>query len=121
MKADAAEASKALLMRYLRLLSELSNRMRYASQKRVLTELALIRLIFRSWWNKPTENLKSGLRSEASLSSPRFRLLPLRSTQMDSTFGASWKICIPMPSNMQPAAPGSMRTWQETGIRRPSH
>lgn len=44
MKADAAEASKALLMRYLRLLSELSNRMRYASQKRVLTELALIRL-----------------------------------------------------------------------------
>ena len=31
-------------MRYIRVLSELSNRLRYASQKRVMTELALIRL-----------------------------------------------------------------------------
>lgn len=45
MKTDAAEVSKALLMRYLRILSELLNQLRNTSQKRVLTELALIRLM----------------------------------------------------------------------------
>ncbi len=44
MKQDASSASGPQLMRYIRLLSELSNRLRYASQKRVMTELALIRL-----------------------------------------------------------------------------
>jgi len=44
MRQDAAGASRAALVRYIRVLSELSNRLRYASQKRVMTELALIRL-----------------------------------------------------------------------------
>ena len=44
MKKDAAEASTAVLMRYIRVLSELSNRLRFSSQKRVMTELTLIRL-----------------------------------------------------------------------------
>lgn len=44
MRQDAASASTVVLMRYIRTLSELSNRLRYSSQKRVMTELALIRL-----------------------------------------------------------------------------
>ena len=44
MRRDAAEASHAALMRWIRVLSELSNRLRFATQKRVMTELTLIRL-----------------------------------------------------------------------------
>lgn len=41
---DAALADGDTLMRYIRVFSELSNQIRYASQKRVLIELALIKL-----------------------------------------------------------------------------
>ena len=44
MRQDAAAAAQAQLGRYIRVFSELSNRMRWSSQKRVETELALIRL-----------------------------------------------------------------------------
>ena len=44
MRRDAAAATQAQLGRYIRVFSELSNRMRWSSQKRVETELALIRL-----------------------------------------------------------------------------
>ena len=45
MRQDAAGASRTALMRYIRVLSDLSGRLRYATQKRVMTELALIRLM----------------------------------------------------------------------------
>lgn len=41
-EADMIEAE--ILMRYIRIFSELSNQIKYASQKRVLTEIALIKL-----------------------------------------------------------------------------
>lgn len=41
---DAGRADGETLMRYIRVFSELSNQLRYASQKRVLTELAFIKL-----------------------------------------------------------------------------
>ena len=44
LKEDAADTDGETLMRYIRVLSELSNQMRYASQKRVLTEVAFIKL-----------------------------------------------------------------------------
>lgn len=44
LQADAAETDENTLMRYIRILSDLSNQLRYASQKRVLVEVALIRL-----------------------------------------------------------------------------
>lgn len=44
LKADAQKADAAVLMRYIRVFSELSNQLRYASQKRVLVEVALIKL-----------------------------------------------------------------------------
>ncbi len=44
MREDASAATQAQLGRYIRVFSELSNRMRWSSQKRVETELALIRL-----------------------------------------------------------------------------
>lgn len=44
LKADAALADETALMRYIRTLSELSSQIRYAGQKRVMIELALIRL-----------------------------------------------------------------------------
>lgn len=44
MKEEAALEEPETLMRYIRVLSELSNQIRYSSQKRVLVELALIKL-----------------------------------------------------------------------------
>ncbi len=44
LKADSEKAAPEVLMRYIRVLSELSNQLRYASQKRVLVEVALIKL-----------------------------------------------------------------------------
>lgn len=44
LKEDAARADGSALMRYIRVFSELSNQLRYASQKRVLVEVALIKL-----------------------------------------------------------------------------
>ncbi len=41
---DAAQVRAETLMRYIRVFSELSNQLRYASQKRVLVELAFIKL-----------------------------------------------------------------------------
>ncbi|MCI7795716.1 MAG: DNA polymerase III subunit gamma/tau [Lachnospiraceae bacterium] len=44
MREDAALADENTLMRYIRVFSELSNQIRFAAQKRVLIELALIKL-----------------------------------------------------------------------------
>ncbi len=44
LKEDAGVTDGETLMRYIRVLSDLSNQIRYASQKRVLVELAFIRL-----------------------------------------------------------------------------
>lgn len=44
LKEDAKLADSNTLMRYIRIFSDLSNQLRYASQKRVLIEVALIRL-----------------------------------------------------------------------------
>ena len=44
LREDAKKADEATLMRYIRVFSELSNQMRFASQKRVLIELAFIKL-----------------------------------------------------------------------------
>lgn len=44
LKEEAKEASSEVIMRYIRVLSELSGQLRYASQKRVLLEIALIKL-----------------------------------------------------------------------------
>ena len=44
LKADAVKTDGNTLMRYIRVFSDLSSQLRYASQKRVLLEVALIRL-----------------------------------------------------------------------------
>ncbi|ANU47047.1 DNA polymerase III subunit gamma/tau [Enterocloster clostridioformis] len=44
LRSDAGKAEGTTLMRYIRIFSELSNQLRYASQKRVLVEVALIKL-----------------------------------------------------------------------------
>lgn len=44
LKEEADGAGEELLMRYIRIFSELSGQLRYASQKRVLVEIALIKL-----------------------------------------------------------------------------
>ena len=44
LKADAVRTDGNTLMRYIRVFSDLSSQLRYASQKRVLLEVALIRL-----------------------------------------------------------------------------
>lgn len=44
LKEDASRAEGSTLMRYIRVFSDLSNQLRYTSQKRVLVEVALIKL-----------------------------------------------------------------------------
>lgn len=44
LKADGEKTDGPTLMRYIRIFSELSNQLRYAAQKRVLVEVALIKL-----------------------------------------------------------------------------
>ena len=44
LKEEAARIKQAVLMRYIRIFSELSNQIRFATQKRVLVEIALIKL-----------------------------------------------------------------------------
>lgn len=44
LKEEAREASSETLMRYIRIFSELSGQLRYATQKRVLVEIAFIKL-----------------------------------------------------------------------------
>ena len=44
LKEDASRSDGPTLMRYIRVFSELSNQLRYAAQKRVLVEVALIKL-----------------------------------------------------------------------------
>ena len=44
MRVDASQSDAESLMRYIRVFSELSGQLRYASQKRVLLEIALIKL-----------------------------------------------------------------------------
>lgn len=44
LRLDSGKADTTTLMRYIRIFSELSNQLRYASQKRVLVEVALIKL-----------------------------------------------------------------------------
>ena len=44
LREDAKLADEGVLVRYIRVFSDLSNQLRYASQKRVLTEVALIKL-----------------------------------------------------------------------------
>lgn len=44
MRVDASQSDPESLMRYIRVFSELSGQLRYASQKRVLLEIALIKL-----------------------------------------------------------------------------
>lgn len=44
LRSDGEKTDGATLMRYIRIFSELSNQLRYASQKRVLVEVALIKL-----------------------------------------------------------------------------
>ena len=51
LRSDAGKADGTTLMRYIRIFSELSNQLRYASQKRVMVEVALIKLT-RPLWNR---------------------------------------------------------------------
>ena len=45
LKEEATMISDEIIMRYIRVLSELSGQLKYASQKRILTEVALIKLM----------------------------------------------------------------------------
>lgn len=44
LKEEAKEVSSEIIMRYIRILSELSGQLRYATQKRIMVEVALIKL-----------------------------------------------------------------------------
>lgn len=61
LKEEAAGVDTETLMRYIRIFSELSGQLRYASQKRILVEIAFIKLTTRRW-NRILIPFYSGLR-----------------------------------------------------------
>ena len=44
LKEEAAQIKQSVLMRYIRIFSELTNQLRYSTQKRVLIELAIVKV-----------------------------------------------------------------------------
>ena len=88
---DGKKADGPTLMRYIRVFSELSNQLRYASQKRVLVEVALIKL------TRPS--------MEPNLDSVLQRLAELEEQMEDLEAG---RMAIPMAGPSQTAAvPGT--------------
>ena len=49
LKEESEMTDSDTLMRYIRIFSDLSNQIRFATQKRVLVEIALIKLCVRQW------------------------------------------------------------------------
>ena len=91
LKEDGKRADGPTLMRYIRVFSELSNQLRYASQKRVLVEVALIKL------TRPS--------MEPNLDSVLQRLAELEEQMEDLEAG---RMAIPMAGPSQTAAvPGT--------------
>ncbi len=91
LKEDGKKADGPTLMRYIRVFSELSNQLRYASQKRVLVEVALIKL------TRPS--------MEPNLDSVLQRLAELEEQMEDLEAG---RMAIPMAGPSQTAAvPGT--------------
>lgn len=78
LKEDAAMADGAVLMRFIRVFSDLSNQLRYASQKRVLVEISLIKL------TRPEmeQNLDSILQRLASLEEQMAEGIPVAPSQL---------------------------------------
>lgn len=61
LKEEASMVDADILMRYIRIFSELGGQIKYASQKRILIEIAIIKLckpemekITRPWWTAST-------------------------------------------------------------------
>lgn len=91
LRSDAGKTDGTTLMRYIRIFSELSNQLRYASQKRVLVEVALIKL------TRPS--------MEPNLDSVLQRLAELEEQMEDLEAG---RMAIPMAGPSQTAAvPGT--------------
>jgi len=88
LRSDGEKTDAATLMRYIRIFSDLSNQLRYASQKRVLVEVALIKLTHPSM--------------EPSLDAILQRLGDLEAQMEDLEAG---RMAIPMTAAYQ--APGS--------------
>lgn len=80
LREDAKLAEESTLMRYIRIFSELSNQIRFASQKRVLIELALIKL------TKPEmeQNLDSILERLAALERQIENGIPMAPAQFNT-------------------------------------
>lgn len=62
MREEALETDLNQIMRYIRILSQLTNEMRYASSKRVLLELALLKMM-QPMMEEDTESLKDRIRA----------------------------------------------------------
>ena len=90
MQEEAADMDINQVMRYIRILGETSNQMRYASGKRVLFELALMKMMQPSM--------------ETDLSSVLDRLRALEERGVPGSAGAAQVQSFPAPAERQPAA-----------------
>lgn len=105
LREDAKLVDETALMRYIRVLSDLSNQIRYASQKRVMVEVALIRL------TRPQmeQNLDSVLERLSALEAQVAAGIPVRSAGENETDYVSG-------SNAQTTAAGAVETGHPAGL-----
>lgn len=91
MREDAARTSVDDLIRYIRILSELSNQIRYSSQKRVLVEITLIKLC-RPQMDQPqdfTSVLERIKALEDKMENGNIEVRPVQDKQPQETLAAS--------------------------------
>ena len=101
LREDTKMADEATLMRYIRVCSELSNQIRFASQKRVLIELAFIKL------TKPEmeQNLDSILERLANLERQVEEGIPAAPVQYVPASGSGAPQMGAVPDGIQPVNP----------------
>ena len=101
LREDTKMADEATLMRYIRVFSELSNQIRFASQKRVLIELAFIKL------TKPEmeQNLESILERLANLERQVEEGIPAAPVQYVPAGGSGAPQMGAVPDGIQPVNP----------------
>lgn len=84
LKVEAQMAENDVIMRYIRILSELSGQIRYATQKRIMVEIGLIKLC-RPSMETDTQSLTDRIRQiEDKLESGSFTTVPAMANEIDN-------------------------------------
>ena len=107
LKEEAQMAENDVIMRYIRVLSELSGQVRYAAQKRIMVEIGLIKLC-RPSMETDTQSLTDRIRQiEDKLESGSFTVVPapasINNVQADSKPAVKMELPTAVPEDVEQA------------------